>query len=237
MEASRDIISSALVEAGLEVTPDALTVIAQHLEMVMVANATMNLTSITDPRSAAWLHIVDSLFGAELVDHAIPGPICDLGAGAGFPGIPLGVVTKRKLTMVESTGKKAAFLQRVVDQLGMEASVLAMRAERAGSEQAGAFAVVTARALTALPSVVELAAPLLMDGGVLIAYKGTPDTKELLRGDRAASQVGLRKIEDVRVSLAGADAAARTLLVFERFRASKVSLPRRDGLAQHSPLA
>jgi 16S rRNA (guanine527-N7)-methyltransferase len=231
------IIATALAEAHIEVSTEALSAVARHLEMVTAANLTMNLTSVTEPRQAAWIHVVDSLLGLPVVTGGPDGELCDLGSGAGFPGIPLCASSQRRTVLVESTGKKAAFLRTVVEALGLPATVLPLRAEQVGAEHAGRFAVVTARALSALPSVLELGAPLLAQGGLLIVYKGAPDEREVGRGERAAALLGLRKREESRFTLAGAEAAQRTLFVYERVGPSKVALPRRDGLAQHSPLA
>jgi 16S rRNA (guanine527-N7)-methyltransferase len=127
-------------------------------------------------------------------------------------------------------------LERVVEELRLEATVHPFRAEELALEQPGAFSAVTARALSALPSLVELAAPLLAHKGLLVCFKGRPEEDELRRGDIAAQRCGLERIEAVSVHVPGVD-AARTIVVYRQESRPSVRLPRRNGLAQRQPLA
>ena len=237
MPTTTESVADALTTADIPVDAVEVGALARHLDMVIAANTTMNLTSVSDPERAAWVHVVDSLLPLDYVTRAPGGPLCDLGSGAGYPGIPLAIVCGRHTVLVESTSKKAAFLATVVDDLGLDAQVLSQRGEKVGAERAGEFAVVTARALSSLPSVVELAAPLLLTGGRLVAYRGVHDESELARGDRAAELVGLERTETGTALLIGSDDAQRTFVVYERRGRLKMALPRREGLAQHAPLA
>jgi 16S rRNA (guanine527-N7)-methyltransferase len=136
---------------------------------------------------------------------------------------------------VESVRKKAAFLEHVVADLRLEATVHPVRAEELALQRPGDFAAVVARALSSLPSLVELAAPLLARGGRLIAMKGRLDAGELLRGDKVAATCGLERCALDEFSLPGTD-AARTIVVYTSVEPPSVRLPRRNGLAQRQPL-
>jgi 16S rRNA (guanine527-N7)-methyltransferase len=230
-------IEAALAEAGIPQPPAAVDLLARDLAAVLEANKSVNLTSVRDPARAVVLHVVDSLLALPEIQAAPSGAVVDLGAGAGFPGVPIAIATGRPLTLVESVGKKARFLEALVAELALDAAVVNGRAEQVGVEMAGRFSVVVARALAVLPSLVELAAPLLADGGRFIAYKGTPGDLEISRGDAAAAEVGLSRISCRDVTLAGADGAQRSLITYERVAAPKLRLPRRIGLAQNQPLA
>lgn len=217
--------------------PDARQVasLARHLELVAEANASFNLTTIPEA-SYIPLHVLDSAAALETLATAPPGEFADLGTGAGFPGIPLAVLSGRRVTLIESVKKKATFLERVCADLCLEASVQGVRAEELALVRAAEFAAVTARALSALSSLVELASPLLVDGGLLICLKGAPEEDELSRGDAVGRRCGMRRVVTAPIEVPGVD-ALRTIVVYRRGGAIGVSLPRRNGMAQRQPLA
>jgi len=217
--------------------PDARQVasLARHLELVAEANASFNLTTIPEA-SYISLHVLDSAAALETLATAPPGEFADLGTGAGFPGIPLAVLSGRRVTLIESVKKKATFLERVCADLCLEASVQGVRAEELALVRAAEFAAVTARALSALSSLVELASPLLVDGGLLICLKGAPEEDELSRGDAVGRRCGMRRVVTAPIEVPGVD-ALRTIVVYRRGGAIGVSLPRRNGMAQRQPLA
>jgi 16S rRNA (guanine527-N7)-methyltransferase len=228
-------IAGGLAEMGIAATGTQLDALARHLSLVLETNEVLNLTSI-DARDSVPLHVLDSASALPFLAEAPAGAFADLGSGPGYPGVPLAVLSGRPVTLVESVRKKAAFLERVVEALRLEATVHPFRAEELASEHPGSFAAVTARALSALPSLVELGAPLLVPGGLLVCLKGRPDEEELRRGDVVSRRCGLKRIETTAVDVPGVD-AARTLVVYRRIGVSAVKLPRRNGMAQRQPLA
>jgi len=123
-----------------------------------------------------------------------------------------------------------------VRALGIDAEVSAHRVEELALERAQEFAVAVARALAPLPSLVELAAPLLAPEGLLIAMKGRPSDDEVDRGDRVAAKVGLERIGTDAVELPGRN-EHRTLITYRRIAKASVRLPRRPGMAQKHPMA
>jgi len=235
MRDSRSEIETGLTAMGIPCEPAQLQSLVRQLEMVAEANSQFNLTTIPESESVA-LHVLDSAAALAALSRSPRGEFVDLGSGAGFPGIPLAVLSGRKVTLVESVKKKAAFLERVVAGLCLEASVQGVRAEELAQERPGSYAAVTARALSALPSLVELASPLLIDGGLLICLKGDPETAELQRGDAAGRRCGMKRVASDPVMVPGVD-ARRTIVVYRRTGKAGVSLPRRNGMAQRQPLA
>ena len=209
--------------------------LARHLQLVLEGNQRLNLTRITEPEEALRKHVLDSLAVARFVDDCQSGELADLGSGAGYPGIPLSIVTGRATTLVESITKKAVFLEAVVAELSLPASVAAVRAEELALVRPGAFSVVVARALTSLPSLVELAAPLLSPGGCLLALKGRLDAEEHDRGERAARIVGMRLLRTQGLNVPGTE--ERHLVLYESVGRPQQRLPRRPGQAQRQPLA
>ncbi len=222
---------------GLDVSFGVLTTLSTYLEAVLVANGTVNLTRITVPAEALRLHLLDSLSALPEVLQSPAGRICDIGTGAGFPGVPLAFASDRSCTLLDSVGKKAEVVAAILSNLGIDDSfaVSRDRAEHHARLHAGVYSVCTARAVAPLASLVELSAPLLIHGGHLVALKGAPVEAELEAGHAAAKVAGLEFRGRRDFILAGGD-EQRCVIVYEKVRKSRVALPRREGLAQHSPL-
>lgn len=233
-----DAIIGACDQLGVLVSDRQAYLLSKHVEMVLESNRQFNLTAITDVAEAIILHVVDSLMVLPEISSAPEGPIADIGTGAGFPGIPLAVMTGRRVDLVESVGKKARFLQTVVDllELGDTVGVVNERAEQLAGRAYGVYGAVTARAVTSLPALVELAAPLLRPGGILVSLKGRVARDELDSGAKVASMVGLTYCGIRKYTLPDHD-AARSCVTYTRTGNSSILLPRRVGLAQRKPLA
>lgn len=232
-------LAGLLDTGGLTVTPDHKKALLEHLDWVLDWNPRVNLTAITEPKSAIRLHILDSLFAEPALSEAPEGTLMDLGSGAGFPGFPLAVVTGRPAVLIESVRKKT----RVVDDFLTASGYGALyqvhtapeRVEDYSRVNLGAASVVTARAVTQLGSLIELAAPLLQEQGLLVALKGNIDERELAVGERTAELTGMR-IEEVRSYSLPEGLESRTLVTVRRIGRSQTALPRRNGLAQKQPL-
>ncbi len=223
-----------LAAMGISVDEATASALVRHLELVLEANERMNLTSI-EPDDAVPLHILDSCAALGALDDAPGGAFADVGSGAGYPGIPLAILSGRPVDLIESVRKKAAFLDGVVRDLRLNATVHPIRAEELALSRGGAYAAVTARAVAALPSLVELAAPLLALGGCFICLKARPTTEELSAGDAAAALCGMTpgRLKPVLVPFVD---GARVLVIYEKASQPRVKLPRRTGLAQRDPL-
>jgi 16S rRNA (guanine527-N7)-methyltransferase len=234
MEAAQSLSEAAQV-LGVALSADAAAKMIRHLELLAEANARFNLTTI--PREEwLWAHVLDSLSCAPELQEAIAGDFADLGSGGGFPGVPLAIASGREVVLVESVKKKASFLADVLVDIGVAGRVAPVRAEELALREAGEFAAVTARAVSALPSLVELAAPLLKPGGRLICLKGDPRAEELESGAQAAEICGLAYVGARSVDVPLLD-ARRTIVIYERVGRPRVMLPRRPGAAQKQPLA
>ena len=148
-------------------------------------------TSVHEADQVGRVHIADSLAGLEVDAVREARRIADLGAGAGLPGLVLAIARPdAEVVLVESVGKKCAWLERTVEELGLEnVRVACARAEELDEAP---FDVVTARALAALPVLCEYAAPLLREGGALVAWKGAVDAQEEADGQHAAEVAGAR---------------------------------------------
>ena len=207
----------------------------QHLELIIEANKTTNLTRITSIDEAMTLHIEDSLTALPEINEAPGGLYGDLGSGAGYPGIPLAVATGRQTVLVDSRKKKMDILNGILQEMQLDdyVTTFAGRAELLARSKGGAFSVLTARALSQLSVLLELASPLLKKGGRLICYKSHVDDEEYKNARRVEDLVGMHLVSDRSFDLQGND---RRILVFEKNSKPKVKLPRLEGEAQKNPL-
>ena len=191
-------------------------------------------TSVHDGQEVLNVHIADSLVGLEVDAVREAARIVDLGSGAGPPGLVLAIARpEAEVVLVESVGKKCAWLERTVEELGVEnVRVACARAEELDEAP---FDVVTARALGSLPVLCEYAAPLLREGGSLVAWKGAVDAQEEADGLHAAEVLGLERVE-VRAVEPYKGSERRTLHVFRKIAPTPAGYPRRPGMAAKRPL-
>lgn len=163
---------------------------AKHLGLIAEANEYMNLTRITSPREAAIKHVLDSVLPWRL--FAAAGHVVDAGAGAGFPGVPLALALPgTRFTLVESTQKKARFLESVVEALELtNVTVSALRAEdflkKHGAD------VIAARAIAPVSRVLVLFGPALKAGARCLLYKGPDAETEMAEAAAEARKRGVR---------------------------------------------
>ena len=198
---------------------------------------------MSEPAAALDAHVADSLSGLEVDDLARARRVADLGAGAGFPGLALAIaMPQAKVDLIESAGRKSA----VIGRLAQAARIENVRAVTARAEEwaatpallgggAGGYDAVTARAVAALPVLVEYAAPLLRARGVLVAWKGARVREEEDAGARAAAALGLEPVE-VRRVMPFEGARDRHLHVFCKISPTPERFPRRPGMAAKRPL-
>ena len=191
-------------------------------------------TTVRDVAAAVDRHLADSLVALELPEVRGAGRIADLGAGAGWPGLALAAALPHaRVALVESALRRCRYLAIAAADLP-NAEVVHARAEDwpAGL---GANDVVTARALAALPVLCEYAAPLLAEGGVLVAWKGAVEPAEAAAGAAAAEILGLGPGAVHPVAPYPA-AERRTLHVFRKIAPTPARFPRRPGMAVKRPL-
>jgi 16S rRNA (guanine527-N7)-methyltransferase len=213
---------------------DAVARLARVLEIL--ASDPHAPTTVRDPRRAVDVHLADSLVALELVPVRTASRIADLGAGAGFPGLPLAIALPHaEVALIESNGRKCAFLARAVEAAGIaNAHPVHARAEE-WADGIGGCDVVTVRALSAPAVLAEYAAPLLRIGGVMVAWRGQREPEAEEAGVRAAAELGLRVDEPVRVRpYAGAE--HRYLHPMTKLAETPARFPRRPGRALKRPL-
>jgi len=207
---------------------------AAVLDLLAVEPA--SVSSIRERGAAMRVHVEDSLDGLVVPSVAAASRIADIGAGAGFPGLVLAAaLPDAHVVLVESVGRKCAFIDRAAAAAGLDnAEVVNARAEewRAGI---GSCDVVTARALAPLTVLVEYAAPLLVEDGQLVAWKGRRDASEEADGAAAARATGLELASVVPIA-PREGAEARNLYVYSKVSETPARYPRRAGMARKRPI-
>lgn len=210
--------------------------IEEHLKLVIDANKQINLTRIDSYDEGMLLHVEDSLAGLEELNKAPSGLFGDLGSGAGYPGIPLAIATGRKTMLIDARKKKMDAVNTIIGQLGLsdQISVYAGRAELLARTQSKRYAALTARALSRLSVLLELASPLLNNGGILICYKAQLSDDELEDAKSILSLVGMNLVSDRGFMLG--EEYQRRIITFKKIAEPRIKLPRQEGMAQRNPL-
>ncbi|MDI9498541.1 MAG: 16S rRNA (guanine(527)-N(7))-methyltransferase RsmG [Bacillota bacterium] len=221
-------LEAAAWTRGLGLAPETLAQLARYVELLAAANRRFNLTAIRDAAGMEQLHLCDSLMLLPFVDRAPAGPLLDVGSGAGLPGLPLAIARPgRRICLLESMTRRADFLRGTAADLGLgNIRVIAARAEEAAHDPGlrERFALVTARAVAPLGTLVELCVPYLQPDGIFVAMKSA-DPDELAAAERAIQALRVRLAERQDYEIPGAG-KPRCLLVFRRTGSLPQRFPR-----------
>ncbi len=221
----------------LEVSDDQLLLCIHHLLLVIETNKRFNLTRILNIDDALILHILDSLSFAPYVENAPLGDLLDIGTGAGFPAIPLAVASSRVTVALDSIGKKIDAVASFASELGLSnLHAVHDRVESFAFDNHGRFSCVVSRAVASLPVLIEYAAPLLCNHGLLVVSKGKPSQDEIDSGFQAARICGFQYSDSHQFDLPD-DLGHRNIFIFQKVRSPYIKLPRAIGLARKKPLA
>jgi 16S rRNA (guanine527-N7)-methyltransferase len=227
---------------GLPLNPKQVEQFHIYYQELITWNERINLTAITDYEEVQIKHFLDSLTVTLALKQPIGGEglrLIDVGAGAGFPGIPLKILLPAiKLTLLEATAKKAAFLQHLRHKLGLDdVEIVVGRAEDIAHETQyrEKFDIVLSRAVASLPTLAELTLPFCAIGGSFIAQKkGTIDL-EISQATRAISLLGGKLREAKRIDLEEFT-DERWLITIDKVLPTTQPYPRRPGIPAKRPL-
>lgn len=228
-------VVKALERAGVEVSPEIVRRTILFVDHLKKVNETVNLTAITDDETIGTRHLQDSW----MLNPYIPerSTMIDVGSGAGFPGLALKIVRPDlDVTLLDSVRKKTDFIESAIELLDLRhARAVHGRAEELGRDYPyrDHFDVAVARAVTALPTLLELSLPLVKPGGLLIAMKGRDD--ETPESVRALEQLKGRLEEVVRYELPDTD-HARSLVIVRKLLPTPSLYPRRMAAIKKNPL-
>jgi 16S rRNA (guanine527-N7)-methyltransferase len=237
-----------LQELKLALNDSQLKQFEQYGELLLSANKSVNLTSITSPDDIYKKHFIDSLALLAFINinwnesgGASPAPtknIIDVGSGAGFPGIPLKIAAPHlQLTLLDSSQKRVAFLENVISQLGLEdTAALHGRAEDLARQaiHREQYDFCVARAVAPLTVLCEYCLPFVKLDGLFVAYK-TEDSDEITAAENAISILGGEIIQQTSYKLPNSE-ISRTLISIKKMSPTPDKYPRRAGMAKKKPL-
>ena len=224
---------------GIRLTPHQVSAFEIYEHELLEWNEMYNLTAIRDVEGIRTKHFLDSLTCMIEMRDSPPKRLIDIGTGAGFPGIPLKIINPNlRLTLVESVGKKANFCNHIVDVLNLDhVEVLSNRAEEIGQmpNHRESYDWAVARAVAALPILVEYLLPLVKVGGSVLAQKGENGPLEAHSAEKACQMLGGRLKKITPINLPGV-VEQRFLIVIQKVAATPPKYPRRVGIPSKSPL-
>ncbi|MEM7113804.1 MAG: 16S rRNA (guanine(527)-N(7))-methyltransferase RsmG [Chloroflexota bacterium] len=220
---------------GIELTAVQQSQFTKYGELLLAWNQRINLTAVRTLPEIQTRHFLDSLFCATVMGELNGRSLIDIGTGAGFPGLPLKILyPELRLTLAESVGKKARFLETVVEHLGLEQVVVyADRAETLGRnpDLREQFDWATARAVAGLPTLVEYLLPFCRVGGAVLAQKGESAPEEVEAAKTAVSQLG-----GSIPTLQATPAKTGYFVTIQKVAPTPAKFPRRPGMPLKRPL-
>jgi 16S rRNA (guanine527-N7)-methyltransferase len=218
---------------------------ARYLALLSEWNDRAGLTAITDVETVQRRHFGESLAllvalrEAGVLPAGVEARMADLGPGGGFPGVPMAMADPTlRLVAIEAQERRCAFLRALLEDVAVEgAEVVHARAEEAGHMLAlrASCDLVVARALAALPVLVEYALPLLREGGILAAPKGSRVNEEIEESANAIAALGGTLVDVVPLPL-GPDAPEQRVVIIRRMGPLDDRYPRRAGVPSKRPL-
>lgn len=228
-----------LSEKGIQLTPLQNKQFNLYFELLVDWNEKINLTAITEKNEVFLKHFYDSITPSFIFDFSNPLSICDVGAGAGFPSIPLKILFPQlHISIVDSLNKRISFLETLTMELGLEnVDLYHDRAETFGQNLKFRehFDVVTARAVARLNVLSEFCLPLVKREGYFIALKGAIGEEEVKESQKAIQLLGgeIQSIENLTLP---EEESQRQLIVMKKVKLTPKKFPRKPGLPSKQPL-
>lgn len=228
----------ALKVQGIELTETQIEQFRIYYAMLVEWNQKVNLTAVTEKEDVYLKHFYDSLTPLFYTEVKEAASLCDVGAGAGFPSIPVKIVRPDlKITIVDSLNKRINFLNELSAELGLDKMHLVHdRAENFGQYTARhMFDVVTARAVANLNVLLELCLPLVRTGGNFIVLKGKKGLEEFEESEFALDLLGGEVVDTFSFELPEED-SRRHILYIKKKHKTPAKYPRKPGVPNKSPL-
>ena len=224
-----------LKKINIEITKDQLNKLEQYYQLVIEKNMVMNLTGITEKKDFYLKHFYDSLTINKIIDLNNIETLCDIGSGAGFPGIVIKVLfPKIKVTLIDSLNKRILFLNEVINKLDLkEIETICMRAEEYAKENEEKYDLVTARAVASLNILLECSIKLVKKNKYFIAMKGT--SKEEINIKKIENELKIIKEKEINFFLPNEN-SERKLIEFKKIDKTPKKYPRTYSEIKSNPL-
>lgn len=234
-----DDFTQALSEHNVELNDNQITQFNLYFELLVEWNKKMNLTAITEENEVYLKHFFDSISPSFYYDFSKIKTVCDIGAGAGFPSIPLKICFPHlQTTIVDSLNKRINFLNELATKLGLtDVNFVHSRAEDFGQQKENreAYDVVTARAVARTNVLSEYCLPVCKINGQFIAMKGSLIDNELAEASNALEILGGKIKEEITFTLP-IEKSDRSILIVDKLKKTPKKYPRKAGTPQKSPL-
>lgn len=230
---------SSLAEKGIVLNEKQMQQFELYFRELVEWNNKMNLTAITDEEAVYLKHFYDSISAAFFHDFTKPLRLVDVGAGAGFPSIPIKICFPHlNVTIVDSLNKRISFLQHLAATLNLEnVSFFHDRAESFAKkkEHRENFDLVIARAVARMPVLAELCLPLAKVGGLFLAMKGPEVVNEIADSKKAIATLGGQVVRNESLLLP-VEESTRHFVFIEKRKKTPNTYPRKPGTPNKQPL-
>ena len=238
MDRDYSYLVNTLSKWNFDLTDKQINQLDKYYELLIEKNKVMNLTAITEFNEVIVKHFLDSLSICTVLPNDI-NKVCDLGTGAGFPGIPLAIAYPNiRFTLIDSLNKRIKFLQEVVYSLGLvNVSLVHGRAEEVGrnKDYREQFDLVVSRAVANISTLSEYCLPLVKINGYFISYKSGDILEEIDKSGSAISKLGGKLDKPVLFTLPETD-ISRSFLIINKIKSTPKVYPRKAGMPGKEPL-
>ena len=202
----------------------------KYVDLLIRWNEKFNLTAITEPSEINVKHFADSIAAVDYCN----GSLLDIGAGAGFPSVPLKIIkTSLNVTMADSLNKRVNFLNEVIKELKLErTAAVHIRAEEIKEREK--YDTVVARAVAPLSTLAEYMLPFVKVGGKAIAYKSSDVENELKQAEKAIEVLGGEKAQIIKMKLT--DEIERSIVIITKKKNTPSKYPRAGNKPRTNPI-
>lgn len=224
-------------EFGLDLDETAVKRLNAYGNLLLEWNEKMNLTAITDPHEVLYKHFYDCLLFFKNVEVKQNAKVIDVGTGAGFPGMVLKIARPDiELTLLDGLNKRLTFLNAVLQELGLSAETVHLRAEEGGKnpDYREKYDIACARAVANLPVLAEYCVPFVKKDGLFVAMKGASAKEEADAAQNALKLLGCSKPTIICETLTGNE--ARAFIISKKISQTPPKYPRAGGKISKSAL-
>lgn len=234
---NNNMLFNEAIKHNIKLTDNQVRMFNTYYEELIMKNKVMNLTAITEYENVVRKHFIDSLMISRTLDMMKITTLCDIGTGAGFPGIPLKITYPHiHITLVDSVNKRIQFLSEIVDKLGLtNVELVHSRTEDLArdSKYREKFDLVTARAVAGLNVLSEYCLPYVKEGGYFAAYKSGNIKAELNDANNAIKILG-GNVE--KIDMFDFYDMKRSIVFMKKVKRTSMEYPRKAGIPSKNPL-